>query len=90
MKFLISILTFVSTGKMDIQITCQGENRFKDFVFECDTKMGQEILDKCKHIFDLRSSSVRKEFWREKKPFRRHNSLSMRRRPRMENHVNEV
>ncbi|XP_063865482.1 target of rapamycin complex 2 subunit MAPKAP1-like isoform X1 [Scylla paramamosain] len=77
-------------GKIDIQITCQGENRFKDFIFECETKMGQEILDKCRHIFDLRSSSVRKEFWREKKPFRRHNSLSMRRRPRTENHVNEV
>ncbi|XP_071525022.1 target of rapamycin complex 2 subunit MAPKAP1 isoform X3 [Panulirus ornatus] len=77
-------------GKMEIQVTCQGENRFKDYVFECDTRLGQEILDKCKHIFDLRSSSVRKEFWREKKPFRRHNSLSMRRRPRTENHVNEV
>ncbi|KAK8733682.1 hypothetical protein OTU49_006424 [Cherax quadricarinatus] len=77
-------------GKMEIQITCQGENRFKDYVFECEAKMGQEILDKCKHIFDLRSSSARKEFWREKKPFRRHNSLSMRRRPRTENHVNEV
>ncbi|KAG7173374.1 Target of rapamycin complex 2 subunit MAPKAP1-like [Homarus americanus] len=77
-------------GKMEFQLTCQGENRFKDYVFECETKMAQEILDKCKHIFDLRASSVRKEFWKEKKPFRRHNSLSMRRRPRTENHVNEV
>ncbi|KAK4320781.1 hypothetical protein Pmani_008376 [Petrolisthes manimaculis] len=77
-------------GKMEVQITCKGENRFKDYVFECEANMGQEILDKCKHIFDLRSSSARKEFWREKKPFKRHNSLSMRRRPRTENHVNEI
>ncbi|KAK7082403.1 hypothetical protein SK128_001911, partial [Halocaridina rubra] len=77
-------------GKMEIQITCLGENRFKDYAFECEAKLGQEILDKCKTIFDLRSSSARKEFWREKKPFRRHSSLSMRRRPRPENHVNEV
>ncbi|XP_047494365.1 target of rapamycin complex 2 subunit MAPKAP1-like [Penaeus chinensis] len=77
-------------GKMEIQVTCQGENRFKDYLFECEAKIGQEILDKCKHIFDLRTSTARKEFWREKKPFRRHNSLSMRHRPRTANHANEV
>ncbi|XP_066988872.1 target of rapamycin complex 2 subunit MAPKAP1 isoform X2 [Macrobrachium rosenbergii] len=73
-------------GKMEIQVTCRGENRFKDYVFECEAKIGQEILDKCKHIFDLRSSTARKEFWRE----RRRHSLSMRRRPRPVNHINEV
>lgn len=75
---------------MEVQITCKGESRFKDYIFECEANMGQEILHKCKHIFDLRSSSARKEFLREKKPFKRHNSLSMRRRPRTENHVNEI
>ncbi|XP_076047447.1 SAPK-interacting protein 1 [Oratosquilla oratoria] len=77
-------------GKMELQITCRGEHRFKDYIFECDARMGHEVLEKCKHIFELRTSSPRKEFLKEKKPFRRHNSLSVRRKPKSENHINEV
>ncbi|CAL4065079.1 unnamed protein product, partial [Meganyctiphanes norvegica] len=77
--------------KMEIEVTCQGENRFKDYLFECEIQVGQDILNKVKHIFDLRTSSVRKEFLKEKKPFKRHNSLSTRRRPQPpENHIKEI
>jgi len=76
--------------KMEIEVTCKGENRFKDYLFECETQVGQDILNKVKHIFNLRTSSVRKEFLKEKKPFKRHNSLSTRRRPPPENHIKEI
>ena len=77
-------------GKVELQLTCKGENSFKTYILESDTNTAKNLMEQCQKIIELRTSSIHCEPWREKKPFRRHNSLSMRRKPRTGNHSYEV
>ncbi|RXG69285.1 Target of rapamycin complex 2 subunit MAPKAP1 [Armadillidium vulgare] len=64
-------------GKLELLITVRGEDSFKGFRFVCEPSVGEEIYEKCRYLIKMnatKSSSAKQP------SFRRHNSLSLRRK----------
>lgn len=65
-------------SKVELLITVRGEDSFKGFRFVCEPSVAEELHTKCRYLIRMNSSKLRTN--QSKPSFRRHNSLSLRRK----------
>lgn len=67
------------TAKCEVLLTCQGEQRFKDYILECEESVGQDIVDAIKTIkTSVLSNSNRQND--EEKPRRRYSLAGLKKK----------
>ncbi|KAF2359386.1 Sin1 N-terminal [Trinorchestia longiramus] len=66
-------------GLVEVQLTCQGEQRFKDYVFECEESIAMELVEAVRKIKTEDSSNKKRD---EDKPKRRSSIAGFRKMSR--------